>query len=243
MSMIEIQYERCGRRRRGASPQIAPSGADNRVRGDQHGMAACSTFRLTRETPMTTNLRQRMTDDVQVRNLSLPTQSSYVQQVSMFARAFRQIPGGLGDRRHPQLPALSDQSEEAKCQLDQSRCLGNPISMSRYPGTAMGFRRGRAQPKKPRTLPIILSPEEIVHFLGCVANSSACRRWSRCPRQRTRTIATSTKNSLASHSASALLAARPYGVAPRPSAVHPGSIDHRHVMTTQQALPTASAPR
>ncbi len=25
-------------------------------------------------------------------------------------------------------------------------------------------------PKKPRTLPIILSPEEVVHFLGCVMN-------------------------------------------------------------------------
>ncbi len=105
MSMIEIQYERCGRRRRGASPQIAPSGADNRVRGDQHGMAACSTFRLTRETPMTTNLRQRMTDDVQVRNLSLPTQSSYVQQVSMFARHFDKSPEVLGieDIRNYQL--------------------------------------------------------------------------------------------------------------------------------------------
>ena len=98
MSMIEIQYERCGRRRRGASPQIAPSGADNRVRGDQHGMAACSTFRLTRETPMTTNLRQRMTDDVQVLNLSLPTQSSYVQQVSMFARDFDKSPESWGSK-------------------------------------------------------------------------------------------------------------------------------------------------
>jgi len=37
---------------------------------------------------MTTSLRQRMTEDMQVRNLSPLTQSSYVQQVSMFARHF-----------------------------------------------------------------------------------------------------------------------------------------------------------
>ena len=32
------------------------------------------------------------------------------------------------------------------------------------------FDEAVPSPKKPRTLPIILSPEEVVHFLGCVAN-------------------------------------------------------------------------
>ena len=45
---------------------------------------------------MTTNLRQRMTEDMQVRNLSPLTQSSYVQQVSMFARHFDRSPAVLG---------------------------------------------------------------------------------------------------------------------------------------------------
>jgi len=42
--------------------------------------------------------------------------------------------------------------------------------------TALRFRRpwdfdqDVPSPKKPRTLPIILSPEEVVHFLGCVVN-------------------------------------------------------------------------
>src|SRR5271165_4852094 len=75
---------------------IGQFGADHWVRGDQHGMAACSTFHLTRESPMTTNLRQRMTEDMQVRNLSPLTQSSYVQQVSMFARHFDRCPAVLG---------------------------------------------------------------------------------------------------------------------------------------------------
>jgi hypothetical protein len=45
---------------------------------------------------MTTNLRQRMTEDMQVRNLAPLTQSSYVQQVSMFARHFDRSPTDLG---------------------------------------------------------------------------------------------------------------------------------------------------
>ena len=45
---------------------------------------------------MTTSLRQRMTEDMQIRNLSPLTQSCYVQQVSMFARHFGKSPAVLG---------------------------------------------------------------------------------------------------------------------------------------------------
>ena len=43
-----------------------------------------------------TPLRQRMIGDMQVRNFSPHTQASYVQQVSLFARHFRQAPDALG---------------------------------------------------------------------------------------------------------------------------------------------------
>ena len=43
-----------------------------------------------------TSLRQRMTEDMQVRNLSPHTQTSYVQQVSLFARHFGRSPEELG---------------------------------------------------------------------------------------------------------------------------------------------------
>ena len=43
-----------------------------------------------------TPLRQRMTEDMQVRNLSPHTQTSYVQQVSLFARHFHKSPEKLG---------------------------------------------------------------------------------------------------------------------------------------------------
>ena len=43
-----------------------------------------------------TPIRQRMTQDMQVRNLSPHTQDSYVQQVSLFARYFSKSPELLG---------------------------------------------------------------------------------------------------------------------------------------------------
>ena len=43
-----------------------------------------------------TSLRQRMVEDMQVRNFSLHTRRSYVQQVSQFARYFQQSPDRLG---------------------------------------------------------------------------------------------------------------------------------------------------
>ena len=43
-----------------------------------------------------TPLRQRMTEDMQVRNLSPHTQTSYLQQVSLFARHFNKSLEQLG---------------------------------------------------------------------------------------------------------------------------------------------------
>jgi integrase/recombinase XerD len=43
-----------------------------------------------------TPLRQRMLEDMQVRNLALNTQRCYVQQVSLFARHFNKSPERLG---------------------------------------------------------------------------------------------------------------------------------------------------
>ena len=119
---------------------------------------------------MTTNLRQRMTEDMQVRNLSPLTQSSYVQQVSMFARHFDKSPAVLGieDIRDYQ-PYLTNQKK-----LDASS-IKVAVSAIRFLyrvtlGRPWDFDEIVPSPKKPRTLPIILSPEEVAHFLGCVAN-------------------------------------------------------------------------
>ncbi len=43
-----------------------------------------------------TSLRQRTTEDMQIRNLSSNTQTWYLQQVTLFARYFEQSPELLG---------------------------------------------------------------------------------------------------------------------------------------------------
>jgi hypothetical protein len=48
------------------------------------------------EEPFMTPLRQRMLEDMQVRNLSPLTQRSYVEHVARFARHFSQSPAVLG---------------------------------------------------------------------------------------------------------------------------------------------------
>lgn len=119
---------------------------------------------------MTTNLRQRMTEDMQVRNLSLLTQSSYIQQVSMFARHFNKSPAVLGieDIRDYQLYLTNQKKLNAssiKVAVSAIRFLYR-VTL----GRPWDFDEVVPSPKKPRTLPIVLSPEEVVHFLGCVTN-------------------------------------------------------------------------
>ena len=119
---------------------------------------------------MTTNLRQRMTEDMQVRNLSPLTQSSYVQQISMFARHFDKSPAVLGpeDIRDYQLYMTNQKKLDAssiKVAVSAIRFLYR-VTLGRL----WDFDEVVPSPKKPRTLPIILSPAEVVHFLGCVMN-------------------------------------------------------------------------
>jgi hypothetical protein len=69
-----------------------------------------------------TVLRERMTEDMQVRNLSPHTQSSYLQRVSLFARYFRMSPDALNPRAHPDLPDLPREREEAGPQFNPYGC-------------------------------------------------------------------------------------------------------------------------
>src|SRR6266478_3626998 len=57
-------------------------------------------FHIGKELPMTV-LRQRMTEDMQVRNFSPHTQASYLQQVSLFARHFAKSPDVLPREHRP----------------------------------------------------------------------------------------------------------------------------------------------
>ena len=78
-----------------------------------------------------TSLRQRMTEDMQVRNLALNTQTSYLQQVSLFARHFEKSPELLGPRAKicATTGSLPDQREEAGTRLRPHRGCGTAVPL------------------------------------------------------------------------------------------------------------------
>jgi integrase/recombinase XerD len=115
-----------------------------------------------------TTLRRRMIEDMQVRNLSLHTQDTYVQQVSLFARHFHRSPELLGP----------EEVRSYQVYLTNERKLA-PSSVS-IAIAALRFlykitlhkdwslEEVIPTPKMPQKLPIVLSPEEVLRFLGSV---------------------------------------------------------------------------
>jgi integrase/recombinase XerD len=115
-----------------------------------------------------TTLRQRMIEDMQVRNLALNTQLSYLQQVSLFARHFGRSPHLLGPEeiRSYQLYLTNERKLATgsihiaiaalrflyKVTLKEEWSLSEVIPL----------------PRKPQKLPVVLSPDEVLHFLACV---------------------------------------------------------------------------
>jgi integrase/recombinase XerD len=118
-----------------------------------------------------TSLRQRMTEDMQVRNLALNTQTSYVQQVSLFARHFHKSPEQLGpeDIRAYQVYLTNEKKLSPGSVLIAVAALRFLYKVSLKKDWS--FEAAIPAPKKPQRLPVVLSPEEVLHFLGCVAST------------------------------------------------------------------------
>ena len=118
-----------------------------------------------------TSLRQRMTEDMQVRNLALNTQMSYVQQVSLFARHFNKSPEQLGpeDIRAYQVYLTNEKKLAPGSILIAVAALRFLYKVSLKKDWT--FEDVIPAPKKPQTLPIVLSPEEVLQFLGCVGTT------------------------------------------------------------------------
>lgn len=113
-------------------------------------------------------LRQMFLEDMQMRNLSPLTQKSYVQQVSLFARHFNTSPMELGPEeiRSYQL-YLTHEKKSAPSSITVA------VSALRFLyGTTLHkdwrFDEVLPSPQKPDTLPVVLSPDEVLHFLECV---------------------------------------------------------------------------
>ena len=113
-------------------------------------------------------LRQKMTEDMQLRNLSPQTQSSYLLQVTQFTRHFGVSPETLGP----------EQIRAYQLHLYNERKL-SPSSVSvavaalRFVYKVSLHRDWRLEDiipfsKKPETLPVILSLEEVLQFLDAI---------------------------------------------------------------------------
>ena len=114
-----------------------------------------------------TPLRLRMTEDMQVRNLSPRTQSTYLMQVSLFAGHFGQSPALLGREqiRNYQL-FLTNRKKMSPSSITVAisalRFLYQ-ITLKR----GWDIEQSIPSPKRPRKLPVVASPEEVLRFLDC----------------------------------------------------------------------------
>jgi site-specific recombinase XerD len=113
-------------------------------------------------------LRRRMIEDMTVRNLSATTRVTYIHNVKKFSEHFGRSPDRLGieDVRAYQVHLVS--REVAWATLNQV------VSALRF---FYGVTLGRKElperigyARRPKTLPVVLSPEEVAAFLEAVPN-------------------------------------------------------------------------
>ncbi|MGB4225528.1 MAG: site-specific integrase, partial [Candidatus Dechloromonas phosphoritropha] len=116
-----------------------------------------------------TPLRQRMLEDMGIRNLAMNTRLSYVQQVAAYARYFHRPPEELGPEeiRTYQLYLIETRKlapssvglATGALRFLYKVTLKRPWSVEEIP-----------MPKRPFKLPAILSREEVMHFLDSVGS-------------------------------------------------------------------------
>ena len=109
-------------------------------------------------------LRQRMVEDMTVRNFAPNTQESYLHQVSVFARHFGKSPEQLGPE---QIRAYQIYLAQERNAAVGTRTVA--VSALRFLYGVTLKREWTVQliptPKKDHRLPVILSPEEVVKLL------------------------------------------------------------------------------
>jgi len=111
-------------------------------------------------------LRQRMIEDLKIRNLSAETQRSYVHHVSKFSRHFGRSPDKLGieDIRAYQMHLVERRVSWGS--LNQAVC-----ALKFFYGVTLGLSDVPERipyAREPRKLPVVLSPDEVVRFLEAI---------------------------------------------------------------------------
>jgi site-specific recombinase XerD len=114
-----------------------------------------------------------MFEDMQIRNFSENTQKSYLMQVSLFARHFKRSPEVLGaeDIRTYQLYLINEKKLAPGSVVIATAALRFLFTVTLKKDWDLELVL--PMPKKPQTLPIVLSPEEVRHFLSCVPRHKA----------------------------------------------------------------------
>jgi integrase/recombinase XerD len=122
----------------------------------------------SRKGAVMTPLRQRMIEDMQVRNLALNTQRSYLEQVSRFARHFNKSPEQLSpdDIRAYQVYLTNKRKLAPSSIVTAIAALRFVYKISLKKNWQ--FEEVIPAPKLPQKLPVVLSPEEVMQFLGCI---------------------------------------------------------------------------
>lgn len=109
-----------------------------------------------------------MIEDMRVRNLALNTQRSYLEQVSRFARHFNKSPEQLGpeDIRAYQVYLTDDKKLAPSSVIIAVAALRfvYKVSLKRN----WQLEDVIPAPKMPQKLPVVLSPQEVLQFLGCI---------------------------------------------------------------------------
>ena len=115
-----------------------------------------------------TPLRRRMTEDMQVRNLSLQTQATYVQQVSLFARHFNKSPElrGPEEIRSYQVYRTNERKLAPSSIIIAVAALRFLYKITLH--RDWNLEEVIPTPKKPQKLPIVLTQEEVLRFLAGV---------------------------------------------------------------------------
>lgn len=115
-----------------------------------------------------TSLRQRMLEDMQIRNLSSATQRAYVEHVARFARHFGRSPAVLGPEeiRAYQVYLTNDKQLAPASIVITVAALRFLYKVTLQKAWAVDAVI--PAPKAPQTLPVVLSPAEVVQFLDCV---------------------------------------------------------------------------
>lgn len=117
-----------------------------------------------------TRLRQRMLEELQRRNYSPETTRSYIHAVKQFAEYFGRSPQELGaeEIRRFQLYLLQEKKFAAgtvKIRISALRFLYRKVLKRRD----LSFD-DLAYPKKPKKLPVVLSPEEVARLIQATSN-------------------------------------------------------------------------